>query len=381
MHNKKYTLVIDASRNRSGGAIVYIKNFIKHLNLEKTKIDKVVLISYKKLLKQIPNRTFLIKKKHSFLEKNIFFQIIWQWIFLPFYLKKSKNNILFTTDSASFCNYKPSIIFNQDILSFDDNAFEQISFGLEKIRLYLIRFIQVKAMDNASKIIFLSKFSQKVITKCLRENINYKIIPHGVEKDLILIGKKKLKNVGWDYQKKKKIKLIYVSPLFHYKNHKTVARSYSKLKKKYKNLEIKFVGNYDHNLKLYNEIINNNKLISKKNFTGEMTHKKVIHILNNSDIFIFASSSETFGISLLESMALGMPIICSNKSSLPEILKNGGLYFDPNIENQLSTQIERLIKKKGLRKDKAKKAYKLSLKYTWKSNVKKFYDITNKLLK
>ncbi|MDC0236208.1 glycosyltransferase [Candidatus Pelagibacter sp.] len=380
MNSKKYTIVIDSSRNRSGGAIVYIKNFIEHLNLDTTKIEKIILISYKKLLKQIPGRSFLEKKSHPFLEKNIFFQIIWQWIILPIYLKKNKNNILFTTDSASFCNYKPSIIFNQDILSFDKNALNQISFGLEKIRLYLIRFIQVKAMNNASEIIFLSNFSQKIITKSLRKKINYKIIPHGVEKKLRLIGKKKLKNKNWHYKKKKKIKLIYVSPIFHYKNHKTVARSFSKLKKKYDNLEIKFVGNYDHNLELYNEIINN-KSITKKNFTGEVSHKKVINLLNNSDIFIFASSSETFGISLVEAMALGMPIVCSNKSSLPEILEDGGLYFNPNIDDELSSQIETFIKKKKFRRDKAKKAFNLSLKYTWNDNVKKFCDITNKLLK
>ena len=45
-------------------------------------------------------------------------------------------------------------------------------------------------------------------------------------------------------------------------------------------------------------------------------------------IFVFASSTETFGISLLEAMAVGMPIVCSDKSSLPEVLQNGGLYFD-----------------------------------------------------
>ena len=49
-------------------------------------------------------------------------------------------------------------------------------------------------------------------------------------------------------------------------------------------------------------------------------------------------------------MALGMPIVCSNKSSLPEILKNGGLYFDPKNYFQLSNQIELLIKNKKIRK-------------------------------
>ena len=74
-----------------------------------------------------------------------------------------------------------------------------------------------------------------------------------------------------------------------------------------------------------------------------------------SDIFIFASSSETFGISLLEAMALGLPIVCSNKSSLPEILDDGGLYFDPNNHIELYNQINKLIKNKKLRKKNQKK--------------------------
>ena len=169
MIKKKYVLVIDASRNRSGGAIVYIKNFIKNLNLNSTEIEKVILFSYKGLLKQIPNRPFLTKHSHPFLEKNVLFQIIWQIIYLPIFLKKNKNNILFSTDSTSFCKHKLSIVFNQDILSFDHKSLKQTPFGLDKIRLYIIKFVQIWAMNNASKIIYLSKFSKQIISKSLNK--------------------------------------------------------------------------------------------------------------------------------------------------------------------------------------------------------------------
>ena len=159
-----------------------------------------------------------------------------------------------------------------------------------------------------------------------------------------------------------------------------MAKVYSELKK-YSNLDIKFVGSHSHAKELYKEIIDNNPLISKKNFIGEIDHKKVVNLLYESDIFIFASSSETFGISLLEAMALGLPIVCSNKSSLPEILDDGGLYFDPNNHIELYNQINKLIKNKKLRKKKSKKAMKLSLKFSWENNVKQFNDIINNLLK
>ena len=109
------------------------------------------------------------------------------------------------------------------------------------------------------------------------------------------LGKKNIINTSWNYKLKKKINIVYVSPLFHYKNHITVVKAYSRLKRKYNNLDIKFVGKYKHNLKLLKNILKENSSINEKNFTGELNRKDVLKILTQSDIFIFASSSETFG--------------------------------------------------------------------------------------
>ena len=372
-------VVIDASRNKSGGAIIYLKNFIKHLNLENTEIKKIMIFSHKHILNQIPNRSFLIKRSHPLLEMNIFFQIIWQLIYLPYFLKKNQIDILYSTDSSTFCNHSNSIVFNQDILSFDKKTLSQVPFGLEKIRLYIIKFLQIHALNNAKEIIFLSKYAERTISKSLQKKINYKIIHHGIEENFKNIKPKKLNNPEWNYNLKKKIKLVYVSPLFLYKNHQNVAEAYTRLKKKYNNLDIKFIGSYKHNLKLYNNIISSNPFINESHFIGEVNRKALINILSESDIFVFASSTETFGISLLEAMAMGLPIVCSNKSSLPEILQNGGLYFNPKNSLQLSKKIELLIKDKKLRKNKSKKARKISLNFSWDKNTEKFCKILNKL--
>lgn len=380
MLKKRYKkIVIDASRNKSGGAIIYLKNFIKHLNLDNTEFREVIIFSHKFILDQIPNRSFLTKKSHPLLEMNIFFQIIWQLIYLPFFLKKNDIDILYSTDSSTFCNYSKSIIFNQDILSFDKQSLNEIPFGLEKIRLYLIKLLQIYSLNNAKEIIFLSKYTHKTIAKHLRNKIKYNIIHHGIEESFKKFIPKNLKKLEWNYKLKKKIKIVYVSPLFIYKNHETVVKAYSCLKKKYENLEIKFIGNYKHNLGLYNDIIKKNPLINKSNFTGQVNRKTLIKNLTDSDIFIFASSTETFGISLLEAMVLGLPIVCSNKSSLPEILQNGGLYFNPKNYIQLCNQIELLIKDERIRKKKSEQAIKLALKFSWDKNTEQFCKILNKL--
>jgi glycosyltransferase involved in cell wall biosynthesis len=78
-------------------------------------------------------------------------------------------------------------------------------------------------------------------------------------------------------------------------------------------------------------------------------------------------------------MALGLPIVCSNKSSLPEILEDGGIYFDPNNDHQLANQIEKFIKNKNFRKIKSKRALNLSSQYNWGHNVKQFCNLVNAL--
>jgi len=66
-------------------------------------------------------------------------------------------------------------------------------------------------------------------------------------------------------------------------------------------------------------------------------------MMMQADLFVFASSCETFGISLLEAMAVGLPIACSNKSSLPETLQDGGEYFDPEDDQSIASAVKRLI--------------------------------------
>ena len=187
-----------------------------------------------------------------------------------------------------------------------------------------------------------------------------------------------MKKNSWNYLRKDKIKLLYVSPLYNYKNQDTVALAYSELKRKFSNLDIKFIGAYHHNMNYYNKILKNS-LVSPDQFLGALSQNQVIKHIYNSDIFLFASSSETFGITLLEAMALGMPIVCSKKSSLPEILKDGGVYFDPKNHRELIKKIELLIKDKNLRKKISYKAFNLSYKYDWNKNINNFCEIINKL--
>jgi glycosyltransferase involved in cell wall biosynthesis len=115
-----------------------------------------------------------------------------------------------------------------------------------------------------------------------------------------------------------------------------------------------------------------NEQILKSDPTGKFVtqldfvpHYSLPNHLAQADVFVFASGCEAFGITLLEAMASGLPIACSNKSSLPELLVGAGTLFDPENPSEIARAIRQLIEDQQLRECVAAKARQNAEKYSW----------------
>jgi len=106
------------------------------------------------------------------------------------------------------------------------------------------------------------------------------------------------------------------------------------------------------------------KAIAKKNieFVGEITDKEKLKLMRDASAFIFASYDEDFGITPVESMSVGTPVVAYKSGGVKETVLNGksGLFFDENTPDALNEAIKRFEKMKIDPKNCIKQAEKFS---------------------
>ena len=162
------------------------------------------------------------------------------------------------------------------------------------------------------------------------------------------------------------------------KNLKTVLKALYLLKQEGINAKLTIVGDLRED---------NNKLIDRLGLTKEITYKsklprkQLIQSLNNADIGIAPSKYEGFGFPLVEMIATGLPVIVSDKASLPELAGNAGLIFNSSDSNDLKEKMKELIENVALRNKVAENS-KLRRDdfFGWDEYAKKLEDLYKEII-
>ncbi len=118
--------------------------------------------------------------------------------------------------------------------------------------------------------------------------------------------------------------------------------------------------------------------------------KNIIHMHGNDSVlaslyknafcFIYPSLYEGFGIPLLEAMAMECPIIASNTSSIPEVVGEAGILFDPLSRESLINAIESLINNESKRNNLIKLGKEQEKKFSWDKMANETLDIYKSII-
>src|SRR5207253_831057 len=98
---------------------------------------------------------------------------------------------------------------------------------------------------------------------------------------------------------------------------------------------------------------------------GEVPYAELDRYYQEADAFVFASMCENMPNILIEAMAAGLPIVCSDRSVMPEVLGDAGVYCDPDDAASIAAGIERLYSDIRLRQACAERAFARAREFTW----------------
>ena len=80
-------------------------------------------------------------------------------------------------------------------------------------------------------------------------------------------------------------------------------------------------------------------------------------------------------------MAAGLPIACSNRGPMPEVLKDAGVYFNPENPSSIAASLKVLLKDESLRENLGRKALSLSQAFTWERCAQETFSFLSSVYK
>jgi len=109
-------------------------------------------------------------------------------------------------------------------------------------------------------------------------------------------------------------------------------------------------------------------------FLGWLSGQELEGLWGLAEVFVYPSLYEGFGLPVLEAMARGVPVACSNASSLPEVAGDAALLFDPHDEVAIAASLERLLSDRSEAARLRALGSEQAARFSWKRTAKLTLD-------
>lgn len=116
-------------------------------------------------------------------------------------------------------------------------------------------------------------------------------------------------------------------------------------------------------------------------FTDYVPAEDLAALYTGAECFVFPSLYEGFGMPPLEAMACGTPVVCSHAASLPEVVGDAAVQFDPYSVRQMANAIQRVLGDSTLRQRLQQKGFVRAKQFTWQAAAMRLYAIYEDLQK
>jgi glycosyltransferase involved in cell wall biosynthesis len=327
------------------------------------------------------DKEFLFSKNITALKifpptRHAFLWYIWFEIQLPRIFKKNKIDLFISPDGyLSLNSGVPSLAVIHDI-NFVHRP-EDIPYWAN---LFYNRFFP-KYAKKAKRIVTVSNYSKNDIIdsfKISEEKID--VAYNGVnpifnpieeaEKEII----KKKYTSGEDF-------FVFVGAMHPRKNVAGLIKAFDHFKRNSESkIKLVIVGEMMFKTSTIKETYHNLKFKEDIVFVGRLSPENLKNVVASALALVFVPFFEGFGIPIVEAMRCGTPVICSNRTSMPEVAGQSALIVDPYNTEDIAEAMQKIANDSSLRKNLSEKGIERSKDFSWDKTADVLWSSVDKVM-
>jgi len=252
-------------------------------------------------------------------------RILWEQTILALEASRYRLDVLFNPGFTA-----PLLASCRMVSVFHDLQHKRHPEYFRRFDLLFWRFLLWASAHRSEKLIAVSHFTRADLVKFYRipkEKIT--VIPHGVDRRFFELDRSRIEPF-----------VLCVSTLHPHKNIECLVRVYARKQREYR---LVLAGMRGFHTEPIEALIRELEISGRVELTGWLPRDELLGLYTRARAFVYPSTFEGFGMPVLESMAAGIPLACSDIPPLRELAEGCAVFFDPLNEDSLEAALEQVV--------------------------------------
>jgi glycosyltransferase involved in cell wall biosynthesis len=279
------------------------------------------------------------------------------------------------SDIFHFFNFiLPEKVRGKTITTVHDMVYMLYPETMSNVNHDILRKNLARSCREADVIVTVSQNSRKEISELMNEPLEKIFVTYNAVDTCIYFPNKDRDLIRTKYGIDSPY-ILFLGTLEPRKNISVLIKAFHLLSQRLRGVKLVIAGSRGWKSENIFSLVNDLRLNDRVIFTGYVDDNDKSALYSCAEMFVFPSLYEGFGIPPLEAMACGTPVICSNSSSLPEVIGDSGILVEPKNIEHWAYEIERLTYDSGLRETLSRKGIVQAKRFRWSDSAKVIMDI------
>ncbi len=247
-----------------------------------------------------------------------------------------------------------------------------------KYRAHQLKITVKRTVERAAAVLTPSEFSRTSILRHYRvDPAKVHVVPNAVSSEFRPIERFTAQR---EIQKKFAIPapfVLMVGDLQPRKNHLGLIRAFEQLLMQHPQLphHLVFVGKETWYTNEVRRAIDLSSVKGRVHLTGFVHDSDLVHFYGACDLFVFPSFYEGFGLPILEAMACGRAVACSNTTAMPEVANAAGILFSPASDREMTRAMADVLLDSDLRQRLERLGTQRAAQFSWEKSAQMTLDV------